>query len=238
VPVVGSAWNDVATLEMPRKPSAGSQAEPPDGSGARLGRPPRNETQRAEHRRQLIGATVQAISEFGPGVSVDEIARVAGVSKPILYAEFGGKNGMVDAIAEVLADQVTDMASLRLTPDAGVTFEDAIDTIIDIIVTLIDENPQLYAFLIRNIRLSDRGFLENALVGVIHEGAWMVVGLLNVDLDEDELTVVLNGVIGFVFTAVESWLISRKPEKEQFVHRVSLSVRASFLELARSPFEQ
>jgi AcrR family transcriptional regulator len=183
----------------------------------------------------LIAATVQAISEHGPEVSIDEIAKVAGVSKPILYTEFGGKNGVVDAIAEVLAVQVADMTALRFTPDSAVTFEDAIDALIDVIVTLIDDNPHLYAFLVRNIRVSDRGFLENALVRVIHEGAWIVVGLLDADIDEHELTVVVDGAIGFVFTAVESWLVSRKPDKERFVRRVSLTVRAGFLELAANP---
>lgn len=200
-----------------------------------MGRPPRSESQRAEHRQHLIAATVQAISEHGPEVSIDEIAKVAGVSKPILYTEFGGKNGVVDAIAEVLAVQVADMTALRFTPDSAVTFEDAIDALIDVIVTLIDDNPHLYAFLVRNIRVSDRGFLENALVRVIHEGAWIVVGLLDADIDEHELTVVVDGAIGFVFTAVESWLVSQKPDKERFVRRVSLTVRAGFLELAANP---
>ncbi len=197
-----------------------------------MGRPPRTEAQRADHRGQLIAATVKAISTQGPEVSIDVIAKVAGVSKPILYAEFGDKNGMVDAIAEFLAVQVVDMTTLRFAPNAVVTFEEAIDALIDVIVTLIVDNPHLYAFLIRNIRVSDRGLLENALVRVIHEGAWMVVGLLDSAVDEDELSVVLNGAIGFVFTAVESWLVSRTPEKDRFVRRVSLTVRAGFLELA------
>ncbi|HEY2214922.1 MAG TPA: TetR/AcrR family transcriptional regulator [Acidimicrobiales bacterium] len=201
---------------------------------ARQGRPPRNESQRAEHRRHLIASTVEAITEFGPEVSIDQIAKVAGVSKPILYTEFGGKNGMVDAIAEVLAEQVTDMTFTRFSPGTSVTFEEAINVTIDVIVTLIDENPHLYAFLIRNIRVSERGLLENALVRVIHEGAWMVIGLLNAEVDADQLAVVLDGVIGFVFTAVESWLVSRKPDKDQFVDLVATSVSAAVLALTQS----
>ena len=201
----------------------------------RQGRPPRNELQRAEHRRQLIAATVEAITEFGPEVSIDQIAKVAGVSKPILYTEFGGKNGMVDAIAEVLASQVLDMTLNRVSPDTPVEFSDAIHVTIDVIVTLIEENPNLYAFLIRNIRVSERGFLENALVRVIHEGAWIITDLLRAEFDQDDLAVVLDGVIGFVFTAVESWLVSQKPEKEQFVRRVSTSVSAAVLALAQDP---
>jgi AcrR family transcriptional regulator len=176
---------------------------------------------------------VEAITEFGSEVSIDQIAKVAGVSKPILYTEFGGKMGMVDAIAEVLAAQVMDMTLSRVASDAPVAFEEAIHVSIDVIVSLIEENPNLYAFLIRNIRVSDRGFLENALVRVIHEGAWMLFGLLQVEFDDDELAVVLDGIIGFVFTAVESWLVSQKPERAAFVRRVSISVSAAIRELQK-----
>jgi AcrR family transcriptional regulator len=43
----------------------------------------------AEHREQrrveLIGAAIEAILQFGPDVDMEQVARVAGVSKPVLY---------------------------------------------------------------------------------------------------------------------------------------------------------
>jgi AcrR family transcriptional regulator len=60
---------------------------------------------RREARRALmVKAAVRAIRRLGPAVTMQDIAREAGVSKPILYRQFAGKT---DLHAEVAATTTT-----------------------------------------------------------------------------------------------------------------------------------
>jgi AcrR family transcriptional regulator len=215
---------------------ATSSAMPEVGDSAtptrRRGRPPRTEAQRAAQRRRLIDAAMDAIRSGGPDVSIDDLAAAAGVSKPVLYDEFGGKLGVADAIAVVLAEQVERDVLDELTRARTFDIEVAMGAIVGALVTLIDDEPQLYQFLVRSIRTSDRGFLDNALVRVIHERAALVMGLLGPSLHPDHLAVLTDGVFGFLFAAVESWQATRRLEKEELVRVLTGVIGGGFQALA------
>jgi AcrR family transcriptional regulator len=198
----------------------------------RRGRPPRTEEQRASQRARLIEAAMVAIRKGGPDVSIDDMAAAAGVSKPVLYDEFGGRLGLADAIAVLLAEQLERQVVADLT--SGVTFdlELAVRAVVDALVTLIDDEPELYAFLVRTIRTSDRGFLDNALVRVIHDRASVVMGTLAPTLPADDLAILTDGVFGFVFAAVESWKSTKKLEKSEMVRTLTVVIREGFRGLA------
>src|SRR3954451_2832852 len=75
----------------------GSMDAPPRARGP--GRPPRSPEERAAQRSRLVDGAMAAIREHGPDVSVDDMPAPAGVSKPVLYATFGDKVGIGEAIA-------------------------------------------------------------------------------------------------------------------------------------------
>jgi AcrR family transcriptional regulator len=175
-----------------------------------------------------------AIRLHGPDVSIDQMAEVAGVSKPVLYAEFGGKVGLVDAIAVVMAEQVEETVLARLTRAGSFDVDSAIGAIVDALVNLIDSEPQIYAFIVRSIRMGDRGLLDNALVRVIHERASLVIGLVATEIRSDELAILTDGVFGFVFGVVESWMQTRQPSKERLIATISSVIRAGLLEVANN----
>jgi AcrR family transcriptional regulator len=180
----------------------------------------------------LVDAAMVAVRRYGPEASIDQMASVAGVSKPVLYSEFGGKLGLVDAVAVQLAERVERAVFATLLARGKVDLEGVIDAIVDALVTVIEDEPELYAFLVRHIRMSDRGFLDNALVGLIHERATLVVQLVASEADEDELSVLVDGVFGFVFSVVESWLRSRRLPKDRLVRTVASVIRAGLIEVA------
>jgi TetR/AcrR family transcriptional repressor of mexJK operon len=55
----------------------------------------------------ILEATAQAIFERGAGVSVDEIARRAGVSKQTVYNHYGSKSDLVRALIQRRTDMIT-----------------------------------------------------------------------------------------------------------------------------------
>lgn len=196
------------------------------------GRPPRTEGQRADHRRRLIEAAIEAVRRYGPEVSLDQMAELAEVSKPVLYAEFGDKNGVVDAMAVVLAGRVEKTVLQRLSEAATVDLDRTIGAIIDALIELIDDEPRIYSYIVRSLRMRDRGLLDNALVRVIHERASLIIGRLAAELPPDELAILTDGVFGFVLGVVESWVATRRPARDRLVATVTAVIRAGLQEAA------
>lgn len=58
-------------------------------------------------RRQLLGLAEELFGERGyEATSMDELAARAGVSKPVIYAQFGSKGGLLSATVEALGHEL------------------------------------------------------------------------------------------------------------------------------------
>lgn len=166
-----------------------------------------------------------AIRAQGPELSIDDLAAAAGVSKPVLYDEFGGKLGIADAIAVLLAEQIERQVIGDLTHIADLDFTAVVRLVVEALINLIADEPELYAFVVRSIRTSDRGFLDNALVRVIHDRAMVVVQLLAPSLEAEAVSVLTDGLFGFMFAAVESWMPVRRPPIDELIDTLAAIIR-------------
>jgi AcrR family transcriptional regulator len=191
----------------------------------RRGRPRRTSAQLAEQRAQLVDAAMEAVRRHGPEASMDDLARGAGVSKPVLYSTFGDKRGVADAIAVTLAHRLERQAAAEL---AGQPMEisSVVRAAIGALIDIIDTEPELYQFVVRAIRSGDRGLLDNALVQVIQERMAVLMGLLLPGLDVVRLRALSDGLFGFGFAAVESWTSHRELTKEELIDALSAVVQA------------
>jgi AcrR family transcriptional regulator len=178
---------------------------------------------------------MEAVRRYGPEVSLEQIADMADVSKPVLYAEFGDKTGLVDAVAVVLAERVEATVIRRVTAEGTVDPDHIIGAIIDALINLIDDEPHLYAYIVRSLRMRDRGLLDNALVRVIHDRATVIIGRIADELWDGELDILTDGVFGFVFGVVESWVETRRPAKERLIQMVTGVIRAGLADAAARP---
>jgi AcrR family transcriptional regulator len=202
-------------------------AQPPATKRPR-GRPPRTEAQREAHRTRLVESAMEAIRALGADLSIDDIAARAGVSKPVLYDEFGGRLGIADAISVVITERLEQQVADELAGGAPFDLSAAVRLFVAAVVNFIDAEPALYSFLVRSIRTPERGFLDNALVAGIHERSEMVGGFVAPDLPEDHLRVLTDGVFGFVFAAVESWQVRQAPPKEELIDTLAQVIRVGF----------
>jgi AcrR family transcriptional regulator len=80
---------------------------------------------RAVRERQLVGLAEELFSERGySGASMEELARRAGVTKPVVYELFGSKDGIfracVDRAVEQLAGSVAGAVRAETDPEARV----------------------------------------------------------------------------------------------------------------------
>ncbi|MGP4001962.1 TetR/AcrR family transcriptional regulator [Streptomyces sp. 8N706] len=61
-----------------------------------------------ERREQLIAVAQELFSQRPPGqVSIDQIATAAGISRPLVYHYFPGKNSLYDEVVRRAADELT-----------------------------------------------------------------------------------------------------------------------------------
>lgn len=167
---------------------------------------------------------MDAVRRKGAECSMDDMARAAGVSKPVLYSEFGDKRGVADAIAVTLAHRLEARAAADLAGQQ-LDIPSVVRATISALIELIDDEPELYQFIVRSIRSSDRGLLDNALVRVVQQRLTVLMGLLLPGLDQVRLRALADGLFGFGFAAVESWTSHRELTKEELIETLSTVIQ-------------
>ncbi len=190
------------------------------------GRRPRTDAERAAHRTRLVTAAIEAIRRHGPDAAMSDIADEAGVSKPVLYDEFGDKLGVADAVAVHLAAQLEHDLVAQLAEGGPFDVAMALDALVRGLIELIDGEPEIYGFISRSIRTGERGLLDHALVRVIQERTAALFGALTPGAAPRELRLITDGWFGFVLAAVESWQRDRSIDRDEFVQLLSATLRA------------
>jgi AcrR family transcriptional regulator len=185
-----------------------------------------------------VEATIGAIRTKGPDLSIDDMAAAAGVSKPVLYDEFGGRLGIADAIALVVAERLEAQVLADLTASGATDLGVAIRAVIQSLVELVGDEPELYVFLVRAIRSPERGLLDNALLAVMHERATLLVGFIAPGVPAAHLRTLTDGLFGFVLAAVESWHASGEPPRDELVDTLTHVIRTGFAGVAAQHQQQ
>ncbi|HET8603628.1 MAG TPA: TetR/AcrR family transcriptional regulator [Marmoricola sp.] len=121
--------------------------------GATDGRASRWEDHRETRRAALVEAAVVAIDELGPTAGVADIARSAGVSKPVLYRYFADKSDLHAAVGLWGAGQVVD----RLLPVllADLPMREKVYRGCDEYLALIAEHPHVFLLLVEHRAVGD-----------------------------------------------------------------------------------
>jgi AcrR family transcriptional regulator len=89
------------------------------------GQPPTRRLPRAERREQLLDVTKAIVGELGlHAVSIDRVAREAGITRPIVYEHFTDLGGLLSALLDreggrALAQLVQFMPPVPAGPSAG-----------------------------------------------------------------------------------------------------------------------
>lgn len=109
----------------------------------------------AQRRGQLLGVGRKVFAQHGYNAgSIEEIARVAKVSKPIVYQHFGGKEGLYAVIVDREMDALVQRIAVQITTgSARQRFERAVLAFL----TYVKEEPDGFAVLTRDAPLGTSG---------------------------------------------------------------------------------
>ncbi|NAZ87256.1 TetR family transcriptional regulator [Kineococcus sp. T90] len=178
-----------------------------------------------ERREQLIGIGRSLFAERGvEGTTVEEIAARAGVSKPVVYEHFGGKEGLyavvVDREIASLLSAITRALSGRGSPRT--LLERSTTALLD----YIEGSTDGFRILVRDSPAAAAG---GTFASLISDIARQVEHLL-VDafaargFPPQTASLYAQGLVGMVAVTGQWWLDTREPAKEEVVaHLVNLA---------------
>ncbi|MCX5111471.1 TetR/AcrR family transcriptional regulator [Streptomyces sp. NBC_00378] len=177
-----------------------------------------------ERREQLldIGRTLFADKGF-EGTSVEEIASRAGVSKPVVYEHFGGKEGLYAVVVDREMRQLLDMVTSALT--AGhprELLEQAAFALLDYIETYTDG----FRILVRDSPVAQS---TGTFASLISDIATQVEDILGLEFkargfDPKLAPLYAQALVGMVALTGQWWMNARKPKKSEVAaHLVNLA---------------
>ncbi|WP_232549658.1 TetR/AcrR family transcriptional regulator [Propioniciclava soli] len=184
---------------------------------------------RAERREQLVEVARGLFAEKGlEGTSVEEIAAHAGVSKPVVYEHFGGKEGLyavvVDREVRTLHDSIHDAIS---RPDVSPRGLIELGTLA--LLDYLEENPDGFRIISRDSSpYSAGGTFTTILSGI----ASRVEGLLAAQFarrgfDPNTAPLYSQMLVGLVALAGQWWVDARETtsltKPEVAAHLVNLT---------------
>ena len=136
---------------------------------------------------------------------MSEIARTAGVTKPILYEHFGDKSGLAEALSDRFLGELGDSLEAILTLDADP--RTAISDGIAMFAAFAEREPELYRFLVEGSPGGSRESFDSPML----EGLADVVARFLVGSSPNQSAAARSelwavSVLGTVFSGVGWWL--------------------------------
>lgn len=192
------------------------------GSGTRRAR--RVRMTGKERREQLLDIGRALFAERGfEGTSVEEIAAKAGVSKPVVYEHFGGKEGLYAVVVDREMRRLLDMVTGALT--AGhprELLEQAAFALLD----YIDAYTDGFRILVRDSPVAQS---TGSFASLISDIATQVEDILGLEFkargfDPKLAPLYAQALVGMVALTGQWWLDVRRPKKaEVAAHLVNLA---------------
>lgn len=188
---------------------------------------------RAAVRADLIEATLRAIEEHGPDLSIDDVIKTAGIPRPKLYRFFDDKDTLFSAVGERVQDLVLECVVPSFTV-AG-TARELVHSAVAGYVDLVDERPNLFRFLVGS-QFTERRSTEALIEGgrpLANATCDVVAGIVAARGGEsDNLQYVVDALLGGVALGVLRWLNEPTISKGALVEQLTTFLWGALSETA------
>jgi AcrR family transcriptional regulator len=177
-----------------------------------------------ERRQQLLDIGRRLFAERGlDGTSIEEIAARAGVSKPVVYEHFGGKEGLYAVVVDREVERFLTMATTLLEgEDTREKFEAAAIALL----RYIEENADGFRILVRDSPPGSGSGTFSSLISDIASQVEYILGdvFKSRGYDPKYAPVYAQMLVGMVAFTGQWWLDARKPKLEEVAaHLVNMA---------------
>ncbi len=166
-----------------------------------------------ERRQQLLDVSRARFAERGfDGTSIEEIAARAGVSKPVVYEHFGGKEGLYAVVVDREISRLLERVTSALT---GGHPRELLEQAAMALLSYVDDETDGFRILVRDSPIGDiASQVEYILAGEFRRR----------DYDAKLAGLYSQALVGMVALTGQWWLEVRKPRKEDVAaHLVNLA---------------
>src|SRR6201996_4458732 len=193
-------------------------------------RAPRARMTGTERRQQLIGIARSLFAERGyEGTAIEEIAAQAGVSKPVVYEHFGGKEGLYAGVVDREVERLSSMTTVLFeAPHSRPKFEAATVSLLK----YIEDNADGFRILVRDSSPgAEGGTYGTLLADIAGQVEYIMADFLKSRGRDPKLAPMSSQMmVGMVAFTGQWWLDARKPKLEQ--------VAANLIDLAWNGLSQ
>jgi AcrR family transcriptional regulator len=176
----------------------------------------------AARRRQLLDVALGEFAERGySGVSMDQVAEAAGVTKPVVYQHFTSKRALYLELVADVADRL-ESAVVKATADAS-SPRQQVEAGFRVYFRFVTEHRDAFRLLFTADSRRDRELTE-AVMRVEETFAQSVAALIDVEgLGEDDRLLLARGIVGIAEVTSRHSLASSTtdPDPDALAHRVA-----------------
>lgn len=178
----------------------------------------------AERRAQLIEVGRKVFAKTGyEATTVEEIAGEAGVSKPVVYEHFGGKEGLYAVVIDREMENVVAMITAAISE--GTPRERGEQAVLSFLTYVRDE-PDGFAVLCQDAPLSMSGGGITSMLNMVAERVSdvFVASLKEAGMSTKYAPIYAHALIGMVTYVGQWWTDARSPSVEKVAsHLMALS---------------
>ncbi|KRE63071.1 TetR/AcrR family transcriptional regulator [Nostocoides sp. Soil756] len=178
-----------------------------------------------ERREQLIGIGRKHFADKGfEGATVEEIAASAGVSKPVVYEHFGGKEGLYAVVVDREIEAL--LAGVTSALDAGTSSRQIVEGAALALLAYVESNSDGFRILVRD---SPAGQATGSFASLMSDIASQVEHILAAQfkqhgLDPKAAPMYAQMLVGMIALVGQWWLDNRKFKKHEVAaHVVNLA---------------
>ena len=178
----------------------------------------------AERREQLLGIGRRLFAERGfDGTSIEEIAAQAGVSKPVVYEHFGGKEGLYAVVVDREMQRLLGMVTASL---AEGHYRQKLEGAATALLEYIEDSADGFRILVRDSHAASG---TGTFASLLSEIASQVEHILGAEFkakgyDPKLAPMYAQMLVGMVALTGQWWLDARRPKLDEVAaHLVNLA---------------
>lgn len=168
-----------------------------------------------QRRLQLIEVARGLFAERGfEGTSIEEVAQRAGVSKPIVYEHFGGKEGLYAVVVDREMDTLLEMVTSSLAKNKSLY---RVQQVALALLTYMEERTDGFRILVRggSSNTGETGTYSSLLNDAISQVEHILAGdFERRGFDPTLAPLYAQALVGMVSVTAQWWLDVREPSKE------------------------